>query len=326
MDLRTASQHIQGRSNIPEANTEQHIEREAQTHGDILQHRYGELQNEVDVGWSRSEGKQNGSPVTRRLIRDRGGNQRRGRERKEGTLKESESSAEKHDLVAEESVERSIYFEPAEEHEYYMDDETDTENHHPSDGYHATTEQYHPPTQRYHPSPVEYQRPPDRYHFSSAEYYLRNAERHPPPNEYHPPLPEYLPPDEHHSPPEEYQSLPEEFPHRPAVYSPSPLPYPSDSVPYPGDPSPYPDTPEPLPDTPCRRTSEDPDGDCIRGVADFDYPTFQTIPETGFTCHGRPPGFYADMETGCQVRTWLEGRKLQTERALFAKLNVAAFL
>ena len=56
-------------------------------------------------------------------------------------------------------------------------------------------------------------------------------------------------------------------------------------------------------ETECPRTARDPDGDCIKGEADTDYPTLQTIPRTGFSCRGRPAGFYADVETRCQVRT-----------------------
>ncbi|KAF0289148.1 hypothetical protein FJT64_012507 [Amphibalanus amphitrite] len=150
------------------------------------------------------------------------------------------------DQVAEESIDRSIYFQPAEEDEYFTEEDQTTEASHPGEDYLTTTEGYHSTTQRYHPPPAEY---------------------HPPPAEYH-----------------------------------SPPNYPS-TIEQHGEPSvvPYQVEPEYSLETPCRRTSDDPDGDCIRGVADLDYPTLQSIPETGFSCLGRPPGFYADMETGCQV-------------------------
>ncbi|XP_043234766.1 uncharacterized protein LOC122388053 [Amphibalanus amphitrite] len=54
-------------------------------------------------------------------------------------------------------------------------------------------------------------------------------------------------------------------------------------------------------ETECPRTPHDPDGDCIKGEAGADYPTLDTIPRTGFTCRGRPAGYYADEETRCQV-------------------------
>lgn len=39
----------------------------------------------------------------------------------------------------------------------------------------------------------------------------------------------------------------------------------------------------------------------IPGDPGKDYPTLPAIPETGFSCDGRPDGYYADVETGCQV-------------------------
>lgn len=31
------------------------------------------------------------------------------------------------------------------------------------------------------------------------------------------------------------------------------------------------------------------------------HPTFASVPRTSFSCQGRDPGYYADVETGCQV-------------------------
>ncbi|XP_045476147.1 U-scoloptoxin(01)-Cw1a-like [Harmonia axyridis] len=31
------------------------------------------------------------------------------------------------------------------------------------------------------------------------------------------------------------------------------------------------------------------------------YPTFAKVPPTGFTCKGRSPGYYADVNSGCQA-------------------------
>ncbi|RWS23480.1 hypothetical protein B4U80_03760, partial [Leptotrombidium deliense] len=40
----------------------------------------------------------------------------------------------------------------------------------------------------------------------------------------------------------------------------------------------------------------------VRGVAGVDFPVYAKIPETNFVCRDMEfPGFYADMETGCQV-------------------------
>ncbi|CAL1279214.1 unnamed protein product [Larinioides sclopetarius] len=47
---------------------------------------------------------------------------------------------------------------------------------------------------------------------------------------------------------------------------------------------------------------EDTDGDEIPGEATVDYPTFHTIPRTTFSCDEQDyNGYYADMETSCQV-------------------------
>lgn len=39
----------------------------------------------------------------------------------------------------------------------------------------------------------------------------------------------------------------------------------------------------------------------IVGTSGIDYPAYETIVKTDFSCIGRPPGFYADIETRCQV-------------------------
>ncbi|XP_019869220.1 U-scoloptoxin(01)-Cw1a-like [Aethina tumida] len=31
------------------------------------------------------------------------------------------------------------------------------------------------------------------------------------------------------------------------------------------------------------------------------HPTFASVPRTSFSCQGRDPGYYADVETGCQA-------------------------
>lgn len=42
--------------------------------------------------------------------------------------------------------------------------------------------------------------------------------------------------------------------------------------------------------------------DTIPGDPNTDYPTYKSIPKTTFSCIGRPNwGYYADVETGCQV-------------------------
>ncbi|XP_022238586.1 uncharacterized protein LOC111085233 [Limulus polyphemus] len=48
-------------------------------------------------------------------------------------------------------------------------------------------------------------------------------------------------------------------------------------------------------------TEEDPDADGIVGVAGQDYPVFSYVPQTGFSCEGQYPGYYADVDSGCQV-------------------------
>jgi len=39
----------------------------------------------------------------------------------------------------------------------------------------------------------------------------------------------------------------------------------------------------------------------IPGLPEVDYPILERIPETSFTCEGRLAGYYADIETRCQV-------------------------
>ncbi|XP_066980493.1 uncharacterized protein [Macrobrachium rosenbergii] len=63
--------------------------------------------------------------------------------------------------------------------------------------------------------------------------------------------------------------------------------------------------------SPCPQSEYDPDGDCIRGEGFKDYPKFEYIQETGFTCADKVPGLYADEEAGCQVWHYClkDGRK-----------------
>ncbi|CAH0401338.1 unnamed protein product [Chilo suppressalis] len=39
----------------------------------------------------------------------------------------------------------------------------------------------------------------------------------------------------------------------------------------------------------------------VPGEPGSDYPTLGSIPRTSFSCAGKPPGYYADLETSCQV-------------------------
>ncbi|XP_043225719.1 atrophin-1-like [Amphibalanus amphitrite] len=373
-------------SDITETNTQQPAERRAY----VTHRRFKEQRPDVnvewprrsDVDWSRKDSveqmemREDGSLAERRedagrsddwtegdsrLTRKSDTGSEKGRTRADGRWLQEYSRHEdspiemEQDQVADESIDRSIYFQPAEEDEYFTEEDQTTEESHPGEDYLTTTEEYHSTTQRYQPPPAEYHPPPAEYHPPPAEYQSPPAEYHPPPTEYdsppnhpstiehhgepsgyhapterhhppvqyHPPPVEYHPvpehglpppddyptyhhpenehlvqegynaPPKHHLPPEEYPHPPQEH-HPPRHYPPPPDAYPAPAVPYQVE-------PEYSPDSPCRRTSDDPDGDCIRGVADIDYPTLQSIPETSFSCLGRPPGFYADMETGCQV-------------------------
>ncbi|CAL4090813.1 unnamed protein product [Meganyctiphanes norvegica] len=51
----------------------------------------------------------------------------------------------------------------------------------------------------------------------------------------------------------------------------------------------------------CRTSENDPDADCIFGVAGHDYPTYHSVPSTVFSCDGHLPGIYADPDSACQV-------------------------
>ena len=46
----------------------------------------------------------------------------------------------------------------------------------------------------------------------------------------------------------------------------------------------------------------------IPGVPGVDYPLYHTVPKTSFSCHNVPihPGIYANVETGCQVRKYIQ--------------------
>ncbi|XP_068220102.1 uncharacterized protein [Palaemon carinicauda] len=63
--------------------------------------------------------------------------------------------------------------------------------------------------------------------------------------------------------------------------------------------------------SPCPQSQYDPDGDCIRGEGFKDYPKFEFVQETGFTCADKVPGLYADEEARCQVWHYClkDGRK-----------------
>lgn len=39
----------------------------------------------------------------------------------------------------------------------------------------------------------------------------------------------------------------------------------------------------------------------VIGKAGVDFPAFPNIPNTGFNCKNVPTGYYADLETDCQV-------------------------
>lgn len=41
--------------------------------------------------------------------------------------------------------------------------------------------------------------------------------------------------------------------------------------------------------------------DAIPGQPETDYPIFNEVPSTAFSCEGRPGGYYADIEARCQV-------------------------
>lgn len=41
--------------------------------------------------------------------------------------------------------------------------------------------------------------------------------------------------------------------------------------------------------------------DLVPGTPEVDYPVYGQVPETSFSCDGKTPGYYADVETRCQV-------------------------
>lgn len=57
-----------------------------------------------------------------------------------------------------------------------------------------------------------------------------------------------------------------------------------------------------LPDESNDIANENDDDNTVPGVPGKDYPNYKTIPQTSFVCANKKPGgYYADMETGCQV-------------------------
>ncbi|XP_042209522.1 U-scoloptoxin(01)-Er1a-like [Homarus americanus] len=62
-----------------------------------------------------------------------------------------------------------------------------------------------------------------------------------------------------------------------------------------------PDSPPQVYDYRCQSTDNDPDADCIFGIAGQDYPTLRQVPDTKFTCVDLLPGIYADPDAACQV-------------------------
>ncbi|XP_076069336.1 uncharacterized protein LOC143041396 [Oratosquilla oratoria] len=62
-----------------------------------------------------------------------------------------------------------------------------------------------------------------------------------------------------------------------------------------------PEAPPQVYDPRCEPTQDDPDADCIFGIAGQDYPTFAHVPQTSFECENRLPGIYADQEAACQL-------------------------
>ncbi|XP_076317493.1 uncharacterized protein LOC143229266 [Tachypleus tridentatus] len=58
-------------------------------------------------------------------------------------------------------------------------------------------------------------------------------------------------------------------------------------------------------------SEQDPDGDGIVGQAGSDYPVLNEIPDTDFSCKGQLPGYYADVDTGCQVFHFCYGEEFQ---------------
>ncbi|XP_069976070.1 U-scoloptoxin(01)-Er1a [Penaeus vannamei] len=62
-----------------------------------------------------------------------------------------------------------------------------------------------------------------------------------------------------------------------------------------------PEAPPQVYDFKCEATENDPDADCIFGVAGQDYPTLHQVPTTSFQCQSLLPGIYADPDAACQV-------------------------
>lgn len=49
-------------------------------------------------------------------------------------------------------------------------------------------------------------------------------------------------------------------------------------------------------------------GSLAGGTPGEDFPVFNSIPSTSFNCVDKGLGYYADVDTGCQVREWPTAR------------------
>lgn len=49
-------------------------------------------------------------------------------------------------------------------------------------------------------------------------------------------------------------------------------------------------------------------GSLAGGTPGEDFPVFNSIPRTNFNCDDKGLGYYADVDTGCQVREWPSSR------------------
>lgn len=49
-------------------------------------------------------------------------------------------------------------------------------------------------------------------------------------------------------------------------------------------------------------------GSLAGGTPGEDFPVFNSIPRTNFNCQDKGLGYYADVDTGCQVREWPTSR------------------
>ncbi|CAL4067187.1 unnamed protein product, partial [Meganyctiphanes norvegica] len=180
---------------------------------------------------------------------------------------------------------------------------------------------YQPPASVYKPTPAPYKPPVTAYKPTPAPYKPPAPAYKPTPAPYKPPAVAYKPTPSPYKPPAvAYKPTP--APYKPApAYKPSPAPYKPPSHAY----KPKPVYQEPSHHEPEHKPYKEKNS--IPGVAGQDYPIYNKIPYTKFSCQDVPyrPGMYANPEAGCQVYHVCDDDRYGSQGASFLCTNGTLF-